>query len=48
MLQHYMNNMFASLDIQKMTAAATLMVACIVALVTVLLSVERRFRDVLE
>ncbi|MGG6311701.1 carbohydrate ABC transporter permease [Paenibacillus macerans] len=48
MLQHYMNNMFASLDIQKMTAAATLMVACIVVLVTVLLSVERRFRDVME
>ncbi|MBT2762117.1 sugar ABC transporter permease [Paenibacillus sp. ISL-20] len=45
MMQHYMNNMFFSLDIQKLTTAATLMVACIVFLVTGLLSIERRFRD---
>ncbi|MGG3453972.1 carbohydrate ABC transporter permease [Paenibacillus rhizolycopersici] len=48
MLQHYMNNMFAALEIQKLTAAATLMVLCISVLVIVLLSVERRFRDVLD
>lgn len=47
-LQHYMNNMFAALEIQKLTAAATLMVLCIAILVTVLLSLERRFRDVLD
>ncbi|AWP28019.1 carbohydrate ABC transporter permease [Paenibacillus sp. Cedars] len=45
MMQHYMNNMFFSLDIQKLTTAATVMVACIVILVTGLLSIERRFRD---
>lgn len=48
MLQHYMNNMFFSLDIQKLTSAATLMVVCIVALVTVLLAAERRFREWME
>lgn len=48
MMQHYMNNMFVSLDIQKLTAAATLMVGCIIALVSGLLSVERRFQQNLE
>ncbi|MFC0328614.1 carbohydrate ABC transporter permease [Paenibacillus sepulcri] len=48
MLQHYMNNMFFTLDIQRLTAAAALMVGCIVLLVTVLLSVERRFREFME
>ncbi len=48
MLQHYMNNMFFSLDIQKLTAAATLMVGCIVLFVTGLLRAERRFRDNME
>ncbi|MEK4259418.1 MULTISPECIES: carbohydrate ABC transporter permease [unclassified Paenibacillus] len=48
MMQHYMNNMFSSLDIQKLTAAATIMVGFIVILVTGLLSVERRFRDNFE
>ncbi|KAG2962617.1 hypothetical protein PC120_g27650 [Phytophthora cactorum] len=48
MMQHYMNNMFFSLDIQKLTTAATLMVGCIVILVTGLLSIERRFREHLE
>ncbi|KAF4324812.1 hypothetical protein G195_001111 [Phytophthora kernoviae 00238/432] len=46
--KHYMNNMFFSLDIQKLTTAATLMVGCIVILVTGLLSIERRFREHLE
>lgn len=48
MMQHYMNNMFFTLDIQKLTSAATLMVGCIVILVTVLLAVERRFRAFME
>ncbi|SDX16304.1 multiple sugar transport system permease protein [Paenibacillus sp. CF384] len=48
MLQHYMNNMFFELDIQKLTAAAALMVGCIVVLVTGLLQVERRFRAFME
>jgi len=48
MMQHYMNNMFSSLDIQKLTAAAALMVGFIVILVSGLLSVERRFRENLE
>ncbi|WP_407945096.1 carbohydrate ABC transporter permease [Paenibacillus glycinis] len=48
MLQHYMNNMFFTLDIQKLTAAATIMVGCIVLLVSGLLGVERRFRDNVE
>jgi multiple sugar transport system permease protein len=44
MIQHYMNNMFASLDIQKLTAAATLMVGCILILVFVFFAIERRYR----
>ncbi|MBD2848077.1 sugar ABC transporter permease [Paenibacillus sp. IB182496] len=48
MLQHYMNNMFASLDVQKLTAAATLMLVCIGVLVLVLLGLERRFRENME
>ncbi|WP_171650087.1 carbohydrate ABC transporter permease [Paenibacillus foliorum] len=48
MLQHYMNNMFFSLDIQKLTAAATLMVGCILMLVSMLLAVERRFQSFME
>ncbi|MNI49405.1 hypothetical protein D3C73_1040150 [compost metagenome] len=48
MLQHYMNNMFFSLDIQKLTAAATLMVGYILMLVFILLAVERRFQSFME
>lgn len=48
MMQHYMNNMFFTLDIQKLTSAATLMVVCIIILVMGLLSFERRFRDNFE
>ncbi|WP_163099742.1 carbohydrate ABC transporter permease [Peribacillus alkalitolerans] len=44
MIQHYMNNMFASLNIQKLTAAATLMVVCILILVFVFFAIERRYR----
>ncbi|SDC55672.1 multiple sugar transport system permease protein [Paenibacillus sp. UNCCL117] len=48
MLQHYMNNMFTSLDIQKLTAAATLMVVCILLIVTGLFTLERRYRQFTE
>ncbi|SEG51642.1 carbohydrate ABC transporter permease [Paenibacillus sp. UNC499MF] len=48
MLQHYMNNMFMSLDVPKLTAAATLMTGCILLLVLVLFALERRFRSFLE
>ncbi|SFT15241.1 carbohydrate ABC transporter permease [Paenibacillus sp. BC26] len=48
MLQHYMNNMFLSLDIQKLTSAAALMVICLVALVSGLFALERRFTHFLD
>ncbi|MBD2845424.1 sugar ABC transporter permease [Paenibacillus sp. IB182496] len=48
MLQHYMNNMFQSLDYQKLTSASFLMAAGIVLLVAVLLRIERRFQAYTE
>lgn len=48
MLQHYMNNMFFTLNVQKLTASATLMVACILVMVAGLLRVERLFRTFTE
>ncbi|MFB9755394.1 carbohydrate ABC transporter permease [Paenibacillus hodogayensis] len=48
MLQHYMNNMFVSLDVQKLTAAATLMVGCMLLGVSGMLAVERRFRNFMD
>ncbi|MGE7056053.1 carbohydrate ABC transporter permease, partial [Paenibacillus glucanolyticus] len=48
MMQHYMNNMFASLDIQKLTAAASLMFVCIMLIVLVLFAIERRHRQYME
>jgi len=42
MLQHYMNNMFASLDYQKLTSAAFLLALLVVLLVFILFSAERR------
>lgn len=48
MLQHYMNNMFMSLDIQKLTAAATMMAGCILVIVIALFALERRFRSYME
>lgn len=48
MMQHYMNNMFFSLDVQKLTAAATLMVAYILVLVIGMLALERQFRRFME
>lgn len=48
MLQHYMNNMFASLDYQKLTTAAFLMAALVVVLVLVMLIMERRLGKAIE
>lgn len=48
MMQHYMNNMFTSLDIQKLTAAATLMFVCILLIVLILFAIERRHRQYME
>ncbi|GAA3400669.1 carbohydrate ABC transporter permease [Paenibacillus hodogayensis] len=48
MMQHYMNNMFLSLDIQKVSSAAVLMALCIMALVFVLFRTERIFRSYME
>lgn len=48
MMQHYMNNMFMSLDIQKLTAAATLMFGCIFLIVMGLFALERRHRQFME
>jgi multiple sugar transport system permease protein len=48
MMQHYMNNMFMSLDIQKLTAAATLMAGCILLIVMGLFMLERRYRQFME
>lgn len=48
MIQHYMNNMFISLDIQKLTAAASLMFVCILLVVLGLFALERRHRKYME
>lgn len=48
MLQHYMNNMFLSLDVQKLSAAAVLMAVAILILVLVLFRGERAFRSFME
>ncbi|WP_152394266.1 carbohydrate ABC transporter permease [Paenibacillus guangzhouensis] len=48
MLQHYMNNMFLSLDIQKLTAAAVVTAGSILLLVSVLFAMERRFRNFMD
>ncbi|QTH45202.1 sugar ABC transporter permease [Cohnella sp. LGH] len=47
-LQHYMNNMFLALDVQKLSAAATLMVIGIFILVTALLRLEKRYTQFME
>lgn len=48
MMQHYMNNMFTSLDIQKLTAAANVMVVGILLIVIGLFALERRYRQFME
>ncbi len=42
MLQHYMNNMFASLDYQKLTSASYIMAAVVFILVFVLFIVQKK------
>jgi multiple sugar transport system permease protein len=48
MLQHYMNNMFLSLDYQKLTSAAYMMAAAIIAAIVLLFQADRRFRHSVE
>lgn len=48
MLQHYMNNMFASLNYQKLTSAAFIMAFIITILVVLLFRVERSISKTLE
>ncbi|MDP4094240.1 MAG: sugar ABC transporter permease [Bacillota bacterium] len=47
MLQHYMNNMFTSLDYQKLTSAAFIMAAFIFVLVFALFRIERKISSTL-
>jgi multiple sugar transport system permease protein len=42
-LQHFMNNMFSSLDYQKLTSAAFIMAVAIVGLMSGLMALRRRF-----
>lgn len=49
MLQHYMNNMFKSLDYQKLSAAAIIMSIVMVIIIGVLFAIENHFgKDVEE
>lgn len=48
MLQHYMNNMFMSLDYQKLTSAAVIMAVFIVAIVLLLFDVERKISEMIN
>lgn len=48
MLQHYMNNMFISLDYQKLTSAACIMAVAIYLLVLVLFVLERKISNFLN
>jgi multiple sugar transport system permease protein len=48
MLQHYMNNMFTSLDYQKLTSAAFIMAVVICILVFILFVFERRINKVIS
>jgi multiple sugar transport system permease protein len=48
MLQHYMNNMFSSLDYQKLTAAAFIMAFIITILVVLMFRVQKGISNALE
>jgi len=48
MMQHYMNNMFLSLEIEKVSAAAVLTAICILVLVMAMYAAERAFRSFME
>ncbi len=43
MLQHFMNNMFASLDYQKLSAAAILMSLVMIVIIGALFIIENYF-----
>jgi len=43
MLQHYMNNTFRSLDYQKLSAAALMLLVFMVAIIGLLFLVENRY-----
>ena len=43
MLQHFMNNVFASLDYQRLSAAAILMSLVMIVIIGTLFIVENRF-----
>lgn len=45
MLQHYMNNMFMSLDYQKLSTAAVIMSLAIILIVLVLFNIERKIGE---
>lgn len=47
MLQHYMNNMFISLDYQKLTSAAVIMAIFISLLVVIMFIVERKISRII-
>lgn len=47
-LQHFMNNMFLAMDVQKLSAAATLMAIGIYIIVTMLLRLEKRYTQFME
>ena len=48
MLQHFMNNTFASLDYQKLSSAAIIMAIVIAALVAVMMMVENNYGKDIE
>ena len=48
MLQHYMNNMFNSMDYQKLSSAAIIIALFMIVLIAILFKVEDRFGMVVE
>ena len=48
MMQHFMNNTFASLDYQKLSAAAIIMAVFMMVVIGILLLAEDRFGKDLE
>ncbi|TCZ78464.1 sugar ABC transporter permease [Paenibacillus albiflavus] len=48
MIQHYMNNTFLSLDIQKLSAVAVCMALSILVIISILFRVERKFNAFME
>lgn len=48
MLQHYMNNGFQAMELQKLSSAAVIMVLCILLGISFFFMLERRFRQFME